>query len=311
MAEASCIQDAQNCPLEAKDNTSEKEPSGDHVLAGPEKAQVVSRLLKQVPPGEFNEAFSDLRMLVSDDAMMCKEAGNLCAMHNKDHFTPVKRETSDVLLTRHNELEENRFLDPQSQVSFRYDHLRRMLSHFQPHPEEDEKGELWRRALHEALKSYVSSHYHEGVCSVFTKDTAVRKIFVACIESHRYKPSAFWNGLWKSEWTFALAPASPSTQVSGSITVQAHYFEDGSVHLTVTRDVEETLLVTDENQTAQDFVKLVEKMENEVQRGLMEEYQQMNGTYLKSFRRQLPITHTSLDWDKVVMTKVVEARTIP
>ncbi|XP_053128731.1 F-actin-capping protein subunit alpha-2-like [Hemicordylus capensis] len=289
---------------------SKEDTPGDHPLSGPEKVQVVSRLLKQAPPGEFTEAFSDLRLLVDDDAVMGEEVASLCAVHDKDHFTPIRTQECEVLLTRHNELEENRFLDPQGQVSFKYDHLKRKAGEFQPHPEEDEKGELWRRAIQESLKAYVRNHYPEGVCSVFIKDTAIRKIFVACIESHRYRPSAFWNGLWKSEWTFALVPVATSTPVTGSITVQAHYFEDGNTHLTVARDVEETLLVTDEAQTAQDFVKLVEKAESAVQGGLMEEYQLMNGTYLKSFRRQLPITHTTLDWEKVATAKVLEARVI-
>ncbi|XP_003226623.3 F-actin-capping protein subunit alpha-2-like isoform X2 [Anolis carolinensis] len=291
-------------------NMSQEQTLGDHLVAKLEKAQLVSRLVKQAPPGEFNEVFSDLRMLVDDDGMMCEEAENLCAMHNKDHFTPVQTEGCNVLLTRHNELEENRFLDPQNRVSFKYDHLRRTLSDFQAHHEEDKKGEAWRRTFHEALKAYVGNHYPEGLCSVFIKDTAVRTIFVACIESHQHRSSAFWNGLWRSEWTFALVPSSTSTEVMGNILVQAHYFEDANMHLNVAKDVEETLLVTDKNQTAQEFVKLVEKVENVVQRGLMEEYQHMNGTYLKSFRRQLPITHARLDWEKVVTVRVVEARAI-
>ncbi|XP_060116353.1 F-actin-capping protein subunit alpha-1-like [Heteronotia binoei] len=275
-----------------------------------ETVQTVSRLLKQAPPGEFDKAFSDLRVLVEDDNLMGEEASGFCAVHNKDHFAPVKAESCEVLLTRHNELEESRFLDPQSQVSFKYDHLKRQLTDFQAHPEEDEKGEQWRRELHVSLKAYVDDHYPEGLCSVFIKDTAVRRILVACIERHQYKPSAFWNGSWKSEWTFALAPASTSTEVTGTITVQVHYFEDGNVHLTVTRDVEETLLVTDEAQTAQDFVKLVKKAENQVQNGLMEEYQKMNDTYVKSFRRQLPIIHTTLDWERMTTAKIVEAHGI-
>ncbi|KAM3827945.1 F-actin-capping protein subunit alpha-1-like [Vipera latastei] len=284
--------------------------SAEHPQIKTEKAQVVSRLLKQIPPGEFNEAFSDLRMLVVDDHMMCEEAPTLCAVYNKDYFTPVRTKKCEVLLTRHNELEENYFLDPQNQISFKYDHLRRIPSDFQTHPEEDKKGELWRRALHEALKVYVDNHYPDGLCSVFVKDTAMRKIFVACIESHRYKPSAFWNGLWKSEWTFALAPASTSTQVTGVIMIQAHYFEDGNIHLTVVKDAEETLLVTDEAQTAKNFAKLVEKMENEIQSKIMEEYNHMNSSYIKYFRRQLPIIQTSLDWEKVVTVKTVEARAL-
>lgn len=289
----------------------QKQLASTHPLDRQEKAQVVRRLLKQSPPGEFQETFNDLRMLVNDDTLMYEEAAGLCATHDKDHFTRVKTGACcEVLLTRHNELEENRFLDPQNQVSFKYDHLSRMPSDFRPHPEENEKGELWRRAFHDALAVYTSNHYPEGLCSVFVKDTAIRKIFVACISGHRYKPSAFWNGLWISEWTFSLSPASTSTEVVGNIMTQAHYFEDGNMHLKVTKDVRETLLVSNEAQTAQEFVKLVKKAENEIHSGLMEEYQHINKTYLKSLRRQLPITHTTLDWERVVTSKIVEARAI-
>uniref|UniRef100_A0A8C8R8Y1 F-actin-capping protein subunit alpha n=1 Tax=Pelusios castaneus TaxID=367368 RepID=A0A8C8R8Y1_9SAUR len=273
-------------------------------LTRQEKVKIVSHLLKQAPPEEFHEAFSDLRLLVDDDSLMCQEAASLCALHNKLHFTPVRRKACEVLLTRHNELEEKHFLDPQRQVSFKFDHVKREASEFEAHLQEDEKGESWRRTLHEGLKAYVSSHYPEGLCSVFIKDTAIRKILIACIASRLHRPSAFWNGLWKSEWTFAVTPSS--TQVTGTIMVQAHYFEDGNIHLTAYKDVTETLPVTTEAQTAQDFVKLLENADNQFQGGLMEEYQSMSDTHLKAFRRQLPITHSTIDWEKIVTAKIVQ-----
>ncbi|XP_075753129.1 membrane protein FAM174B isoform X1 [Pelodiscus sinensis] len=275
-----------------------------------EKMMIVSSLLKQAPPEEFCEAFSDLRLLVSDDSLMCQEAASLCALYNKLHFAPVRSKECEVLLTRHNELEENHFFDPQRQVSFKFDHVRQEPSEFQAHPQEDEMGEAWRRALYEGLKVYVSSHYPGGLCSVFIKDTAIRKILIACIAGRLHRPSAFWNGLWKSEWTFTLTPTSTSTQVAGTIMVQAHYFEDGNIHLTVCKDVAETLPVTTETQTTQDFVKLLEDADNKFQGELMEEYQRMSNTHLKAFRRQLPITHSMIDWEKIVTAKIVEAAAV-
>ncbi|KYO21050.1 F-actin-capping protein subunit alpha-1 [Alligator mississippiensis] len=278
-----------------------------HLLTREEKLQVMRNLLKQAPPEEFNEVFNDLRLLVGDDSLMSQEAACLWALHNKVYFTPVRQKECEVLLTRHNELEESRFLDPQKQVSFKFDHLRKQASDFQAHAQEDKKGEMWRRALYEALNVYVSSHYAEGLCSVFIKDTAVRKILVACIEGHLNRPSAFWNGLWKSEWTVGLTPTSMSAQVTGTIDVHAHYFEDGNIHLTVCKEVIGTLPVTSEAQTAQDFVQLVEKADNQLQAGLAEEYQKMNDSHLKAFRRQLPITHSTIDWEKMVTARIVEA----
>nr|XP_025040585.1 F-actin-capping protein subunit alpha-1-like isoform X3 [Pelodiscus sinensis] len=98
--------------------------------------------------------------------------------------------------------------------------------------------------------------------------------------------------------------------VAGTIMVQAHYFEDGNIHLTVCKDVAETLPVTTETQTTQDFVKLLEDADNEFQGELMEEYQRMSNTHLKAFRRQLPITHSMIDWEKIVTAKIVEAAAV-
>ncbi|XP_010225133.1 PREDICTED: F-actin-capping protein subunit alpha-2-like [Tinamus guttatus] len=163
---------------------------------------------------------------------------------------------------------------------------------------------MWRRSLEEALGTYVSHHYPKGLCSVFVKDTAMRKILVACIQASMPKPSPFWSSLWKSEWTFTLSP-STSTQVTGTIDVQAHYFEGGNIHLAACKEVTMSLPVASRTQAIRAFVKLVEDSEGQLHAGLMEEYQRMNDTYLKAFRRQLPITHSMIDWEKIMTGRIV------
>ncbi|XP_062439999.1 F-actin-capping protein subunit alpha-2-like [Rhea pennata] len=278
---------------------------GARALGRTEQAQAIANLLRQCPAEEFAAAFSDLRVLLADDSLLLQEAPDLCAWHNKVHFTPVRTPECQVLLTCHNALEANRFFDPQTQLSFQYDHVRGEASDFQAHAQEDGKAEMWRTALEEALGAYVSHHYPKGLCSVFVKDTAMRKILVACIQASAPKPSPFWSSLWKSEWTFTLTP-SASTQVMGTIDVQAHYFEGGNIHLTVCKEVTESLPVSSRMQAIRAFVKLVEDSESQLQAGLMEEYQKMNGTYLKAFRRQLPITHSMIDWEKIMTGRIVK-----
>ncbi|MEE6503668.1 hypothetical protein FKM82_004902 [Ascaphus truei] len=280
--------------------------SEDNGLPRNTKIQAARSLLKMVPPAEFNNIFSKVRILLGDDGMLCQEANNLCAMHNIDNFTPVLHEGHKVLITHHNDLGGGRFLDPQNRVSFKLNHLTKETSDSQPMPEEEEEDELWRSSFQNALNDYVKSHYPTGVCNVFCNTLDGKKNIVACIEAHEHRPSSLWNGLWRSEWTFSVTP--PVTQVSGNIAVEAHYYEDGNIHLSANQPIKECLHLNNNGEAAKEFVELVEKADNKLQAGLMEEYKSFPDISLKAIRRQLPVTRSILDWSKLLTSRILETK---
>ncbi|NXI74548.1 CAZA3 protein, partial [Anseranas semipalmata] len=264
-----------------------------------EKVSLICSLLRQSPPGEFGQVVQDLYALVQDDDLVRQEAANVGANHNKNNFTPVEVNGSTVLLTHYNDLGRNRFFYPQDKFSFEFDHLSGITSKTHLHSVMLDEGELWRGALHKGLNAYVNCHFPVGNCCVFKKSVGKRQMFVACIEAHLYQPSKHWNGLWKSDWTFALTPIM--TRVTGIFLLQLHYFRDANLHVTVRKSVSNSVHVIDRRQFVSDFVKFVKTEDNKIHTAILQNIQALSeDMWRKNLRRRLPITRTFMNWKELL-----------
>lgn len=114
-----------------------------------------------------------------------------------------------------------RFYDPRTKQSFRYDHLRKEASDYQPH-EPDSVAEPWRAALDVEAIAYTANHYRHGVSSVFGRSQGSQITLTICIEDHQFQPNNFWNGRWRSQWhvTFQPGTGSTATELKGVLKVQ-------------------------------------------------------------------------------------------
>lgn len=196
---------------------------GEELITDQEKVRIVSDFILHSPPGEFNEVFNDVRMLLNNDSLLKEEASGAFAQYNKDQLTPVKIEgcESQVLITEHNDLGANRFFDARSKQSFKYDHLRKEATDYQTY-EPDQNAEPWRAALDAEFLQYTQSHYKHGVCSVVGRNSQSAGgaiTLTACIEDHQFQPKNYWNGRWRSQWSVTIGGGA-TAEVKGILKVQ-------------------------------------------------------------------------------------------
>ncbi|XP_023240976.1 F-actin-capping protein subunit alpha-like, partial [Centruroides sculpturatus] len=247
----------------------------------------------------------DIRVLLNNDMLLKEEAIEACGKYNKEQLIPIRIEglQHKVLLTEYNELDKGYFYDPRSGKAFKYDHLRKEVSDVHP-MESDMYIEPWRSALESLWITYTQDHYKHGTCSVFGTVQHGDIVLIACIEDHQFQPKNFWNGRWRSIWTITIPSGLGVADINGLVRVQVHYYEDGNVQLVSSKEIKDTITISNEIQMAKEFVQFVKDAENEYQISVSENYQTMSDATFKALRRQLPVTHAKIDWNKMLSYRI-------
>ncbi|OJA16840.1 hypothetical protein AZE42_03629 [Rhizopogon vesiculosus] len=273
-------------------------------MSSDDRIQVATSFILQSPPGEINDVLNDVRVIVDDDERL--EEGVLPALRE---YNLVQFTTVDVPGEHHQTIvsefarvpgsDEERYLDPRSKTSFIFNHL--TLEATDPQSEEPSEAESQRAALESAALSYLSSHYHDGVATIFAMSTTR---FVVQIVSNKYNPSNYWAGRWRSQYEIDFE----SRSIQGKVLVNVHYYEQGNVQLNTSHDLSISIPAAVSSvphiSTASKIFALIEAEESRCQTSLNDSYHEMGEKTFKGLRRALPLTRQKIDWDKTMGYKL-------
>ncbi|RKP00783.1 hypothetical protein CXG81DRAFT_12841 [Caulochytrium protostelioides] len=258
--------------------------------------QIVSDFLSRAPPGEVQDVFNDLRVLVGNDALLRDHIPHTFADYHTTNYGASRK----LVLSPYNRVApaadssaHARFLDPKTSRYVDVDVLRLAVVATHPAPALPAEIEALRAQLESAMEAHVSEFYpSDGHTpgAVLPAGPA----FVATIVGSKYNPSSFWTGRWRVTW----AAAAGAEKVQGTFEVAVHYYEDGNVQLTNTKEVLLPSLGGSWSAPGALAPTMagVRNAENAYQNAINASYTELSDTVFKHLRRALPVTKMKIEW---------------
>jgi len=262
-----------------------------------ELANIANSFLLNSPPGEFMEVVTDVRAIIPNESIINNTAAATFREHNTEQMVIVESPNKEhkVLITKYGEVSDGEFLDPKGGQVISYDHIKQQVTGARPISGElDSSLEPLRSAVEKVFFQYASDHYPHGAATVYGRDGEI----TACLSSARFNPSNFWNGRWRSVWTYS------NGKLNVHYKIVVHYYEDGNVQLNTDTIQGFQVEGGSPDVVAKNIITQVAKADQVYQQSLDSSYQTMGETTFKALRRALPITRMKIDWNKIRNYKI-------
>ncbi|KYK54959.1 hypothetical protein DCS_06920 [Drechmeria coniospora] len=269
--------------------------------------ETLSAFVEDAPPGELADVVADIKALTLSTPNVVSDLAPAFEKYNEEQFVTVKLPGSSqsVLISPHNSLGDGRYYDVESSSSFAVDHAtqarrrketmetfevkrltgRQKASAVQSHSIEGPQVEL----MHVSPAASLALRANAGHYGAYPIESDAKMAMI--VVANRYSPNNFWNGRWRSLYTFDAASGS----LEGTIKVDVHYYEDGNVRLLTKKPISTSV----SSGTGAAIVKEISAMERKYQDEVNKSFVKLSEGTFRGLRRHLPVTRQKVEWDKV------------
>eukprot|EP00163_Fabomonas_tropica_P026925 TRINITY_DN5083_c0_g1_i1.p1 TRINITY_DN5083_c0_g1~~TRINITY_DN5083_c0_g1_i1.p1 ORF type:complete len:161 (+),score=36.14 TRINITY_DN5083_c0_g1_i1:519-1001(+) len=153
------------------------------------------------------------------------------------------------------------------------------------------------------MDQYMKEHFSDGAATVYgtNKNGVTISVVLAATKT---SPRNFYSGRWRSSWEVSFSPGGGKATLSGTMYIQAHYYENGNVQLNASRDSETSITIGDPAATGAAIASAIATAESEYQASVDEAYVTMSDTAFKALRRKLPVNQQKFNWHQVASRNV-------
>ncbi|ODV97755.1 hypothetical protein PACTADRAFT_47613 [Pachysolen tannophilus NRRL Y-2460] len=241
---------------------------------------IINDMIKDSPPGELHNVVSDIKTIIQDDQ---KDLSSSIEDFLTDDFELIQLKNDYTVISKHNK-EGSKYVDYDSKTKFNVDFKKLVAIDLEEFELELSDDYL---KLNKSLKTYVQEHFPSHFKSILIEN---ENDFIIIILDLKFSPKNFYNGKWSSFYKYDKV----SQQVSGKIKINVHYFEDGNVRLITDKKLEDSKVEFN------DLVSFINNFENDFEKHVLIQFQELNEKYFKNLRRQLPINRAKVQWGRSI-----------
>jgi capping protein alpha len=272
---------------------------GDEEPTREDLCAIVKKFMLHAPPGEFMEVVTDIRGLVSDESIINDVVPEAFEGYNTEQMIAVDAGDHKVIVCKEGAAAPGEYLDPVGRDAVSFDHItRKITGHSDAGDHFSGKYEDVRSAAQRECEAYVADHYATGTGAVYNGTEGI----VIAISSSKFEPRNFWTGSWRAVWraNFPAGAKGADLALVGTVNINVHFYEDGNVQLNANNQLEAKIKTGNSaDATAAAIFKAIGLAEAKYQQSLEAAYATMDTSTFKALRRQLPVTASIIDWDKI------------
>ena len=245
------------------------------------RLDVIEYCIKNTPVGELKEVLSDLQSLLGSEAIHLEPVSQILLDYHAAHGTTIEREGLVLQLTTLGRVSQSQFFDPKASATFEVDPYD-LITVINFTPTKPNPNKL-RKILQDEMDQYVFMHFLPTAQARVYENNNDLHVFLSC---SCVNLKNMWTGEWIGEWTASKG------KVLGKVTVKAHYFEEGNLQLSESKEFERELMSESDEELAKEILAAIKESDNAVQAGMYEIYDNLPQKVFKPMRRTMPVTHT-------------------